>query len=55
VVLVSGLIKARRLDRKAEEARVEKMRRTDPLSEQEFLRLTGGAPNLIQKKQPNSS
>ena len=46
VVLISGTIKARRIDRKIEEIRVEKMRSTEPLSDDEFSRLRGSAPDL---------
>jgi hypothetical protein len=46
VVLVSGTIKARRIDRKIEEVRVERLRAVDPLSPEELRRLQGAAPNL---------
>ncbi len=46
VVLISGTIRARRLDRKIEEIRVDKMRSTEPLSDDGFSRLQGSAPDL---------
>jgi hypothetical protein len=46
VVLVSGTIKARRIDRKIEDIRVEKMRSVEPLSPEEFDRLHGSVPNI---------
>jgi hypothetical protein len=46
VVLISGTVKARRIDRRIQEIRVEKMRATEPLSDDEFNRLRGSAPNL---------
>lgn len=46
VVLVSGTIKARRLDRGIDEVRVERMRAVEPLAPEEFRRLLGAAPKL---------
>jgi hypothetical protein len=51
VVLVSGLIKARRLDGKAEEVRLERCGALIPLSEQEFLRLRA-AREFASKEAP---
>jgi hypothetical protein len=46
VILVSGIIRARRIDRRIDEIRVERMRATTPLSPEEFQRLHGAAPDL---------
>ena len=47
VVIVSGLVEPRmRLDRKITEIRIERMRSTEPLSDAEFAKLQGAAPEL---------
>jgi hypothetical protein len=46
IVLVSGTIKARRIDKAIEEIRVERMRAVDPLTPDDFQRLHGAAPDI---------